>query len=262
MIDGLGRYIPTTYTMFYLHFEKGYLNGDDSSGKGNHFYENWEGQNIPSPAVGKFGQCVEFHSANEEWLSCVNNTGFAPYYTVNLWIYPTAFPASGGYGGIVVFWNNWIQNYIQLYTTNESGRTSICAMQYDSEINQHIIKYYTSTLRRWYNVCMTWNGNTLCLYVDGNLIGTNYITSFLTAGGGWMYRLFLGKGGWTSQTGLNFDGRMDELIVDYRAWSPSEVALHYRLTNRPYSSRDRIVWQHRKLYSIPQLQNSNFFRFF
>lgn len=80
---------------------------------------------------------------------------------------------------------------------------------------------------KWHHAALTYTGNTLSMYLDGILIGTQ-ISGALTTD-----QTVFGIGGLASATSVNFIGSIDEVALFNRALTSEEVRLV--ASRRPYS---------------------------
>jgi len=155
----------------------------DASGNGH------TAEAVSSPAVisaGMFGgarRCGQTTELNGgQRLRVDDHVDFRPAAAVTLqaWAYLEAYPYSTFSGGVCgKFWNGYLnnQNYSYgLYLSNEGGGKYIwtAGMRLDSGGNGTAI-YASQTTKAtfgWHHLCLTWDGATLTLYVDGVAVDT------------------------------------------------------------------------------------------
>ena len=208
----LGEYIGagSGTTKLLLH-----LNGNstDSSGNGN----NGTDTDITySQANGRFGQGAGFNGSSSFIYG--SNTGIpgSGDMTVSCWINPGR--NAGQYQDIVVnrdkekeFGFKWM-----LYQHTTDGAISF----HGSAQNKTTL---VPTLNKWLNVIATVSSGTLTIYLNGV---NSYSTTGYTYGGGSPTKYAVG--GYLSGTVKEpFLGLIDEVIIENRAWSASEVKKYY-----------------------------------
>lgn len=74
----------------------------------------------------------------------------------------------------------------------------------------------------WHHVAVTLSGSVGTLYLNGVPVGTNDSMTLTPADLGSTNRNYLGKSQWPDP---HFDGAMDEVRIDSRAWSAQEIAM-------------------------------------
>lgn len=96
---------------------------------------------------------------------------------------------------------------------------------------------------RWYHVAGTYNGDSICIYVNGSLERVKYETVAL----GTSYGVALkfgeySKSGISPTPGGNFDGEIDEIRIWNTALTTKEInQWMYRKLNRQHTSRNKLV---------------------
>ncbi len=214
-------YKPNNNTQLYLPFEG---NSDDSSGLGN----NGTGTDIIySQANGKFGSGSGFNGSSSK-IVLPDNASLKPTgdFTVGFWI------KSSVYGDRIVF-----QSYSNsLYRAGFYIRTQFpngyCYFGYGKNSgNVQDVDFgelrgtIDITNNKWHSIIIVYNGSSSFMYIDGNLnvskvgIGnlvyntTNYIR--------------VGCRNANGSDDLFYNGLLDELFLDGKAWTPQEIKRKY-----------------------------------
>ena len=208
----LGEYLGagSATTKLLLH-----LNGNstDSSGNGN----NGTDTNITySQANGKFGQGAGFNGSNS-WITRANLMSATNTATISMWVKMTNF-------------TNTIQAIGGISADNVNGSFFFYAYNSNSAIralirtNNNLDGVSASGLSSgvWYNLLATYDGSKMKYYVDSKFIGEINMTG--NVGGN--IPLLLGQ---TNVSNYNYwlNGAIDEVIVENRAWTASEVRKYY-----------------------------------
>ena len=220
----LGEYIGagSGTTKLLLH-----LNGNstDSSGNGNNGTVN--GATVTTN--GKFGSCYDFDGTNDE-IVCpsVSLTG---NFTISIWVNPDALPAT-----------DVIMSLIAKYDVVSSNNTGYdCRLRNDSGIQYVDIflgtgfatftgLYYQASLptSNWSNLLWVYNGSTIKLYLNGTEVASINNTANPANN---TKQTYIGSFGHYTPTGTHlgrwFNGRADEIIIENRAWTASEIKKYY-----------------------------------
>lgn len=206
----LGEYTPNSSTKLLLH-----LNGNstDSSGNSNNGTDT---AITYSQANGKFGQGAGFNGSSSKIATTLN---LGTVHTISFWLdYKNASDAVviGG-------------------ADNGVGRTDFCPYIDGSSSGSSI--YYRPAiisavspvsvvhggLSGMTNITIVRNGTSVSFYKSGSQIGTTQTLSDNNS-------LTITNLGCINGNALFFNGNLDEVIIENRAWSASEVSKYYTMT--------------------------------
>ena len=218
----LGEYIPNSNTKLLLH-----LNGSSADSSGNN--NNGTDTSITySQANGKFGQGAGFNAttdkiliANESQFDFERTTAF----TISCWV---KLNTSGVTRFIVakqVASGNF--NGFGLWVNSVNGMTF-------SLVNtpSNLIDVYSpfTTTGEWVNITVTYSGNSdvsgLKIYKNASIMPLTVTKNTLTSSILNDVQLEIGNRNGT----FNFDGAMDEVIVELGAWSSEKVKKYVAFT--------------------------------
>lgn len=204
----LGEYLPNSNTKLLLH-----LNGNstDSSGNGN----NGTDTNITySQANGRFGMGAGFTTGS----SIVNSTPIGTVNadkTISIWAKIVIDYTSNA--NTQIFSLNFNTVAYSIYHGINAGVSYFYETRDRNGISSDYAMFYNPTAAHgFYNLLMTLSGTTLTFYIDGNQFGQTTINT--------------GNGATDSGTGykiVNGGCNVDEVIIENRAWSASEVKKYY-----------------------------------
>ena len=154
-------------------------------------------------STGKFNQGASFNGTTSKIVITGWTTGNT--FTISLWVYPIA--TSDGYAALIV--NN----------TSNGGLYYMGAGSNPNKLNYYSggDRFNTTalSLNTWTHVVISVSATTATWYLNGKQDGTVNVASFALTNIG------------MSQASENFKGYMDELILENRAWSASEVRKYY-----------------------------------
>jgi hypothetical protein len=209
----LGEYLGAgaSTTKLLLH-----LNGNstDSSGNGN----NGTGTSITySLANGIFGQGAGFNGSSSKITTPLGNFGTGNF-TISLWI-KTTQEATRVIFGKTTEVDKDNGGYV-LY--RDSG--GYHAFRFGTIVNLHIQNQYIAT-GGWNVITIVRNGANGYIYSNSNLIvSTSSISSFNQNTSG---TFTLGTSPGSNWTPRFYSGAIDEVIVENRAWTASEIKKYY-----------------------------------
>lgn len=203
---------PTNSTKAYWKMEG---NSNDSSGNGN----NGTDTDITySIANGKVGQGAGFNGSTSKIrnTSPSNLPTGANARTMSAWFYcdtgTTNFKSICDYG------SDATRQRFSLHLNNTNpGKLYIVV--YDDDYTGSDI-----SLNTWYHFCATYDGNvTINIYLNGKLVGTKTLgaalNTTLNANGVTI--------GFNNAVDNAFPGKIDEVIIENRAWSSGEISEYY-----------------------------------
>jgi hypothetical protein len=156
----------------------------------------------------------------DDYVDCGDPPGLrlSRQITVEAWVYPEAVPAVGEAGIVGKDYGSYVLTY---YTDGQcwwyiSGGGNNCRAPLPPGA--------------WHHVVGTFDGERLCLYLDGRLVASK-VSDSPTIGAGASF--FIGTSGGDPQftRGAHFQGLIDEVRVYSRALSAAEVWQHYRTTH-------------------------------
>ena len=213
----LGEYIPNSNTKLLLH-----LNGNstDSSGNNNNGVDT---AITYSQANGRFGMGAGFNGSSS-YINLPSDISKifegTKNYTLSFWIKSnrqnnedfifnsiTSTSSQYNYRNLIVFYLN---NKIQI------GR-------YDNSSADFLASTSSTTIGTWYYITITYDGSYLKVYVNGSY--NNQVASTKSASSGGYANIGSLIQGGARKT--YYSGSIDEVIIENRAWSASEVKKYY-----------------------------------
>jgi hypothetical protein len=220
----LGEFLPSSSTKEYLP-----LNGNsaDASGNANNGADTDMSYGL---AYGKFGQGALFNAGT----SFINVTDAASLkfgtgnFTISAWVNVAAngvryaivhkgMTKTGGYLAVYQLMRN-TDNTFYVYADN--GNAAGAGYALSSSVT-------TTTIGVWYNVIFTKDGKTVNIYVNGKLEGTASCSG-ATLDTDNTEPLMIGRQRNQTSGYINyFNGNIDEVIIENRAWSASEIKKYY-----------------------------------
>ena len=198
----LGEFLPTSNTKNLFHFNGNSVNsiGNVSSTDSNITY-------VP----GRYNNCASFNGSSSK---IVYTGSELTNFTISLWIKKTIDKNS------YLIIQSTSSTYETSMTTSSDG---VVKFQLWANTNGSKVVSSASTLdiNKWYNVIGTRSGSIIKLYINGqfnNMLDTGYT---FTVGN---YFKTIGS----HQSGVDwYNGQMDEIIIENRAWSEKEVCKYY-----------------------------------
>ncbi len=201
----------------------------DSSGYGNT-------GGIKNGAVwssGKRGRAVDFDGSNDyAEISSVTNLKYTGAdMTMSAWIYPDATETEGAYI-ISKPWNGSGQYNYRL--TYDSGRTiSLCLY---GNANSCVSTTATAARGEWSHIAATISsGGTVTIYINGGLAisAAHGLVSWTPSSGDANLPLSIATlypygEGWGGNTAFSFDGKIDDVRIYTRVFSPAEITGLFR----------------------------------
>lgn len=223
----LGEYLGSGsgVTKLLLH-----LNGNstDSSGNGN----NGTDTNITySQANGRFGQGAGFNgSSSFSSFSGANvNFNYNSPFTIVAWIKPKTFVSE-----LVVFSTLTNDGTLKGWEFSKSGTglNFYLLNNWNGGAGPKLQVYCSDYIseEKWYNVILTYNGNSeasgVNFYVNGVKTTTSGASNLGTNSTATTNTLYFGK----RVSGLNFNGSMDESFIETGTWSAEKVRKYFTMT--------------------------------
>jgi len=193
-----------------------HLNGSstDSSGNGN----NGTDTNVTySLANGKFGQGASFNGSSSSIVKKdTASLKITTNITISAWINPSSAPTSSCVAG--KFLDSTHKSYWLAFNGGKAG------MYISTNGSNQTGEALSQTLSNgvWYNVIGTYDGTNTKIYVNGSLANSIGQTGGIYDSTG---SFAVGKLG--SLSSNYFPGKIDEVIVENRAWTASEIKKYY-----------------------------------
>lgn len=229
----LGEYIGAgaSTTKLLLH-----LNGNstDSSGNGNNGTDT---AITYSQANGKFGQGAGFNGSSSKIVIADNpSLRISGNITMSFWAYLTSRPTSNGllYTFISKKYNGVNQGYYFDLFNNTGTNTIIRCGSYSQPVDYNTVSNFTnSELNVWVNWVGIYDGTAWKLYKNGNLISsTNRASGAISSN----EEVDIGSLSFQGSFARYLNGTIDEVIIENRAWSASEVKKYYTHTKGRFAT--------------------------
>ncbi len=214
----LNEFVVDENTLALWHFDEG---------SGTTVYDespnNNNGSTILGPlwSTGKFDNALSYD--NDDWVEAPNSESLnATNLTVEAWVYARSFAAGGppDWAKVIVA-KGWEHND-GFYALQVDGGKPQAVVIIDNT-KHHATSQTQLELNRWYFLAMTYDGDNLAVYVDGELknrgtgIGKELPTNDNNLTIGRQYSIY-----GTAQ--YFWDGLIDEVRIENRALSESEIA--------------------------------------
>jgi len=217
------------YTAYYR------LNGDGVDAMGTYHLTNLNATTFIS---GKFSSCANFVAASNQELYVLNNLGITGgNITMSIWVNNTSQPAESKY---FVHANqssatNNVGNCFYYKTTGGAGKVYFDRVKYSVAFNEATVMY-TLTNGVWYNLIYTYDGSNVRGYINGALAaGPTASSGNGTSGGVDYFSIGNDYGGTT----LWSDAKIDEVIVESRAWTAAQIKNYYNFSMGRYAPKMR-----------------------
>lgn len=216
---GLGEYLANSYTAGYWR-----LNGNSTDLSAN--ANNGTDANITyGTSYGRFGQGASFNGSSSK-ISMPDNSSLRPAsaLTVSVW-FKTSSTAQ------VVIAGNY--NYIASGANGGDYGYQMCLYQnklFPIVCRQSAVSYLqgATTINdgNWHNAILVWNGSNIYIYLDGKSDATPTSCASISYSTTMYPRI--GYQDDSRGTGYYpFDGSIDEVIIESRAWSAQQIRNYY-----------------------------------
>jgi hypothetical protein len=223
---GSGKQLPSQSLSTKAYYP---LNGNSRDFSGN---TNTGTDTAITYPQGRFGQAAKFNGSSSKILigssDLVPTTAGTPI-TISTWFKANNAQTAGKIEQIVNLKDGFIFSYDHTsagfkgaFSYASSG--AVFTSTGDLNIKSNI----------WINAICIYNGTNIYLYIDGKLASTNTISSSIRLSSGSNY-IGLNSGGAASF----FNGLIDEVIIESRAWTAAEVSTYYRKSMLNYKQS---VW--------------------
>lgn len=204
-------------TKLLLHLEG---SSTDSSGNGN----NGTDSNM-SYVNGKFGKCASFNGSSSKISVPSNMLGGASAITISCWVNLANHASQILAGdGRTVFRDDDTDIILRASYGDTAGgdrgpEFGITTSSGFKSINVSPRTYIS--LNTWHNLIGVYTGSNIYLYYDGNLISSTTHTGSISSNGS---AAFIGC---SNGNAYFFNGLIEEVIIENRAWSAEEVKKRY-----------------------------------
>lgn len=174
---------------------------------------------------GKFGSCLSFDGTDDR-VNCGNNTylGTGGKWTISL--LAKQFALTNGKGIIAKYYTTGNNRSFYFYTSS-AGAQIFCRLSSDGSNNITVTSPLNAgflVANTWYHFTWVFNGVNIAFYQDGVLIGSPQASSVASVYPG-IAPLEIGSG---YNSGITFNGLIDNVLIFNRALSASEIALLYQ----------------------------------
>jgi hypothetical protein len=210
---------------------------NDSSGNGYTLVNNGT-----TPFVsGKYSNCASFSSASGQYLIKTSNIGLAGgNCTVSEWVYLTDAPATNTYRFITEQADGGTNVSYSLSYQDSGGTKYVNALRVKHGVAvQGAAIARTLPLTTWIHMCMTYDGTNVKYYENGQYVGSAAASGNGTTGA--TSAVNIGRALSYGTTTQYWNGRVDETIIESRAWTAEEVAAYYD-SFRSYESHSNGSW--------------------
>ena len=208
----LGQFLPTPNTNGLFK-----LNGNSNNSIGNIASTDSNITYVP----GRYGQCASFNGSNSFIYLGTSSIYNPTYMTVNAWVKPASLSSNMD----IISRDNTTSK--RSYNINILSNGSVAAEIFTtSSISSGIVNVTGTTgiieVNKWYMISFTFDGITAKLYINGKLYGSSFCSAIYPQ----TVETYIGKRR-ISDNAVVFNGQMDEIIIENRAWSENEVRKYY-----------------------------------
>jgi len=175
--------------------------------------------------TGQVGKALEFNGY--DFVAVPNDKSLNPstYITVEAWIYPTSFDSNRAF--VTKKWDDgWPYPYVvyQLCALNDTAYPAFTVRMDDGAKMPYIDSTDWLPTYEWIHLTGTYDGETLNIYVNGELKGEKTEVSGLID----IRPTSLYIGYVEGSTNNYFYGKIDEVAIYNRALTPEEIQQHYQ----------------------------------
>jgi len=237
-------YINTTISDFSTAFIEwnrsliGWWRFNGESGENSTFFRDWSswgnngacsGVNCPSFTSGKFGNALDFDGSND-YVTVPNSAILNPSnITLEVWFNAN----SGGLEGqkpliqkpYTIRAAPYYQYMLSLADTIGSPKAAEFYLTINGVLRYVEIKNLSYNYGQWHYLAGTYDGSTMKMYLDGNIVGTTPIVGTISS-----YDTILEFGAYPNVVPSSsnvFNGKLDEARIHSRALSPEEIKASY-----------------------------------
>ena len=208
----LGEYLGagSATTKLLLH-----LNGNstDSSGNGNNGTDT-----AITYSAGKFGQGAGFNGTTSQIIFNPITALQVQAFTINAWVNPDT-----DYKTFIYQVNGAAAFYIayQIYI----GENNVYIVQMNGSAYTLSVNFTPTITKTWNHFSFVYTGSAWLTYLNGNLVNTTSAPAIYYGGSSSTKYIYIGKNPVT--TAETWTKAIDEVIVENRAWTASEVKKYY-----------------------------------
>ena len=211
-------YNPTSSTKAYYT-----LNGNSFDISGN---SNTGTDTTITYPQGKFGQAAKFDGSTSKIVSSAFGLTNTSDFTILMW---GKLASEIGAGAYELFEMNFPTNRFSVGEYQFNGGTRRIVFDWGAGISA--IFNVALGITNWNFFTFVKSGSTITLYVNRSSVATGTIGS---AGGSGSNTTNMGNSG----GGTNpYNGLIDEVIIESRAWTPAEVSTYYRKSMLNYGAK-------------------------
>jgi fibronectin type 3 domain-containing protein len=175
--------------------------------------------NAPTFAAGKLGNALGLVKASSQHATLPTGlVSTLTNFTVSAWVKPTTLDTMAR----VFDFGTGTTNYLFLSTSTGAGKPRV-AFKVNGAAEQGIDSSMALTAGAWSHVAVTLSGNTMTLYVNGSVAGTNTNVTARPSLLGNTTQNYLGKSQFAADPYLN--GALDDFRIYSRALSASEIGV-------------------------------------
>ena len=187
------------------------------------------GANCPSFTSGKFGNALNFDGIND-YVTVPNSAILNPSnITLEVWFNANSGGLAGQKSMIQKPYTSHTAPYYQymlsLADTVRSPKAAEFYLAVNGVMRYVEIKNLGYNYGQWHYLAGTYDGSTMTMYLDGNIVGTTPISGTITS-----YNTILEFGAYPNiapGSSNVFNGKLDEVRIHKRALSPEEVKASY-----------------------------------
>lgn len=201
-------------------------NATDESGNGNNGTVN--GATLTTDRFGNANSAYSFDGNNV--ITIPNSSSLNPAnITVACWVNFARFAYGDGYSGtqgqfIICKGGDQTPGSYILSQGGYSPTSPILTFEIAPFYNQWYIQSSPPLeTNRWYYIAGTYDGQTMSLYLDGNLLGSQYVGSIPVGNSSPLYFSYNDVGGYP----YYLTGQIDDILINSRALSGAEIQTLY-----------------------------------
>ena len=216
----------------------GWWRFNDESGENSEFFRDWSswgnngacsGVNCPSFTSGKFGNALDFDGSND-YVTVPNSAILNPSnITLEVWFNANSGGLAGQKSLIQKPYTSraapYYQYMLSLADTGGSPKSADFYLTVDGVMRYVEIKNLSYNYGQWHYLAGTYDGSTMKMYLDGNIVGTTPIVGTISS-----YDTILEFGAYPNVAPSSsnvFNGKLDEARIHSRALSPEEIKASY-----------------------------------